>query len=213
MAMSRSRLGELLDSEMPLRLRVFLVAASALLVVAFFLPVWDITLYSNQYPDGLDVLVKAGGFEAGRDGTDLVEINTLNHYIGMRALNPADIPELKWIGVALVAFVLLTARAAVFGRIGNVVDLLVLFTCFGAASLWTFYARLYEYGHTLDPRAAVTVPPFTPPLFGTQQLANFTVESYPAPGTYVMLLFAAALVVIVGLGWRTTRRAPGPAVS
>ncbi len=204
---TRSRLGEILDSEMPVRLRVLLLVASTLLVVAFFLPIWDITLYSNQYPDGLDVLVKAGGFEAGRNGTDLVEINTLNHYIGMRALNPADIPELKWIGVALLAFVLLAARAAVFGRVGNAVDLLVLFACFGAASFWTFYARLYEYGHALDPRAAVKVPTFTPPLFGTQQLANFTVESYPATGTYVMLLFAAAIAAIVVLGWRSSRLA------
>ncbi len=208
----RSRLGEILDAEMPLRLRVLLLVTSILLVVTFFLPIWDITLYSNQYPDGLDVLVKAGGFQAGRDGTDLVEINTLNHYIGMRALDPGDIPELKWIGVALLAFVLLVARAAVFGRVGNVVDLLVLFTCFGAASFWTFYARLYEYGHALDPRAAVKVAPFTPPLFGTQQLANFTVESYPAPGTYVMLLFAAALAAILLLGWRSTRGAGSAAI-
>src|SRR5512138_719341 len=158
--MTRSRLSELLDTEMAWPLRVAVVVASLLLVVALFQPLWDITLYSNQYPDGLDVLVRPGGFEAGRGGTDLTEINTLNHYIGMKALDPADIPELKWIGVALVAFVLLAFRAAVFGRIGNVVDLLVLFGCFGAASFWMFYSRLHQYGHALDSRAAVKVQPF-----------------------------------------------------
>ncbi len=205
--MTRTRLGELLDTEMSWRLRLGVVLAAVLLLVALFQPLWDITLYSNQYPDGLDVLVTAGGFQAGRGGTDLVEINTLNHYIGMKPLDPADIPELKWIGVALVAFVLLALRAAVFGRIGNVVDLFVLFMCFGGASFWMFYARLHQYGHTLDPRAAVKVEPFTPPLFGTQQLANFTVESYPATAAYLLAAFAALLVVAILLSWRTTLKA------
>ncbi len=200
--MRRSRLGELLDEEMSWPLRVFLGAAAILLIVALFLPIWDITLYSNQYPDGLDVLVRPGGFEAGRGGTDLTEINTLNHYIGMKALDPSDIPELKWIGVALVAFVLLAFRAAVFGRIGNVVDLFVLFGCFGGASFWMFYSRLHQYGHALDPRAAVKVQPFTPPLFGTQQLANFTVESYPALATYLLGAFAVVLAAAILLSWR-----------
>ncbi len=203
--MTRSRLSELLDTEMAWPLRVAVVVASLLLVVALFQPLWDITLYSNQYPDGLDVLVHPSGFQAGRDGADLVEINTLNHYIGMKPLDTADIPELKWIGVALFGFVLLAFRAAVFGRIGNVVDLLVLYVCFGGASFWMFYARLYQYGHALDPRAAVKVQPFTPPLFGTTQLANFTVESYPALGTYLLGLFAAALAVAIVLAWRAAR--------
>jgi len=203
--MTRSRLSELLDTEMSWRLRILVVVASVLLVAALFQPLWDITLYSNQYPDGLDVLVRPGGFQAGGGGADLVEINTLNHYIGMKALDPADIPELKWIGVALFGFVLLTFRAAVFGRIGNVVDLFVLFVCFGGASMWMFYARLYQYGHALDPRAAVKVQPFTPPLFGTRQLANFTVESYPGMATYLLGVFAAVLVVAIALAWRATR--------
>ena len=205
--MPRSRLASLLDTEVSWRLRIIVVVASALLLVALFMPLWDITLYSNQYPDGLDVRVNAGGFHAGTGGTDLVEINTLNHYIGMRALDPADIPELKWIGVARAGFVLLAARAAVFGRIGNLVDLLVLFTCFGGASFWMFYARLYEYGHNLDPRAAVKVAPFTPPLFGTRQLANFTVESYPATGTYLLALFGAVLAGAILLAWRSSHTA------
>ncbi len=206
--MRGTRLSELLDTEMSWPVRLGVVVASLLLLAALFQPLWDITLYSNQYPDGLDVLVGAGGFQAGRGGTDLVEINTLNHYIGMKALDPADIPELKWIGVALVAFVLLAFRAAVFGRIGNVADLFVLFMCFGGASFWMFYARLHQYGHNLDPRAAVKVQPFTPPLFGTQQLANFTVESYPAMATYLLAAFGAALVVAILLSLRMTLKAP-----
>ncbi len=203
--MYRTRLGELLDTEMPWRVRALILVSALLLVGVLFTPLWDVTLYSNQYPDGLDVLVNAHGFQAGRDGTDLVEINTLNHYIGMKALDPADIPEMKWIGVALGVFVLLAARVAVFGRIGNLVDLIVLLVCFGGASFWMFYARLYQYGHNLDPRAAVKIPPFTPPIFGTHQLANFTVESYPATGTYILLAAAVLLAAALFLAWRSAR--------
>lgn len=196
-------LHDLLRVRMSWPLRLVLVGAAVLLLGAFFLPIWGITLYSNQYPDGLRVAVHAGHFEAGENGTDLTEINTLNHYIGMRPLNQADIPELKWIGVALGAFAALAVAAAVAGRAVNVALLLATFAAFGGVSFWLFYSRLYEYGHTLDPRAAVTVPPFTPPLFGTAQLANFTVESYPDTGTFLMLAFGAALVVVVALAWRT----------
>ncbi len=190
-------------------LRLLIIASSVFLVIAPFVPIWSVTLYSNQYPEGLNVNVRAGGFDAGDRGNDLTEINTLNHYIGMRPLDPADIPELKWIATAIGIFVALTIAVGLLGRAPGVVGLLVLFGAFGAASFWLFYSRLYQYGHTLDPHAAVKVPPFTPPVFGTAQLANFTVESYPEPGTYAMLAFAAVLVVALFLAWRGARHPVG----
>ena len=195
-------LRQLLRTRMSWRLRLFVVGASVLLIVVMFLPIWGITLYSNQYPDGLFVAVHAGGFEAGEGGTDLTEINTLNHYIGMRPLRQGDIPELKWIGAALVVFAGLAVAFGVIGRTGLVATLVVLFGVFGVASVWRFYSRLYEYGHDLDPRAAVRIPPFTPPLIGTEQLANFTVESYPEIGTWLMLGFAAVLLGVLAAAWR-----------
>lgn len=192
------------------RLRLAVAGASVLLLVVLMTPIWGITLYSNQYPDGLRVTVHAGGFEAGEGGADLTEINTLNHYIGMRPLNQADIPELKWIGTAVVVFALLGLAAALVGRAGGLAALVVLFGAFGIGSMWLFYSRLYEYGHDLDPRAAVKVPPFTPPVIGTQELANFTVESYPEVGTWLMLTFAAVLVGVLVAAWRSRRLAAGP---
>ena len=77
------------------------------------------------------------------------------------------------------------------------VDLLVLFSYFGLFSLWSFYHKLYLYGHQLDPTAAVKVPPFTPPMFGHRTMANFEVYSYPDVGSFLMgavpLLFLAAI--------------------
>ena len=88
---------------------------------------------------------------------------------------------------------------------GLLVDALVLFGWFGLFSLWHFYNRLYTYGHHLDPTAAVKVKPFTPPLFGSQQIANFTVNNYPSTGTYLMLSFTIVLVIAIGLSARGRR--------
>jgi len=74
------------------------------------------------------------------------------------------------------------------------VDLFVLFLYFGLFSLGSFYYRLYQYGHELDPKAPMTIEPFTPAMFGTNQIANFTQTSYPMAGALPMLLFPLLLI-------------------
>jgi copper chaperone NosL len=68
---------------------------------------------------------------------------------------------------------------------------------FGMFSLWSFYSKLYAYGHNLDPGAPVKVAPFTPPMLGSKQLANFTVFNYPALGSYFILL--VLLLLLAGI--------------
>jgi hypothetical protein len=51
------------------------------------------------------------------------------------------------------------------------------------------------------------VAPFTPPLFGHKQLANFEVYSYPAIGSYALAGVALCLVLAFVLAWRERRRA------
>jgi hypothetical protein len=86
------------------------------------------------------------------------------------------------------------------------VDLLVLFIYFGLFSLAAFYYRMYTFGHQLSPEAPIRVPPFTPPVFGHQHIANFDVYSYPGLGTY--LLGAYALVLGVLLVIEARRKTP-----
>jgi copper chaperone NosL len=45
---------------------------------------------------------------------------------------------------------------------------------------------LYRYGHDLDPRAAIKLGPFMPPVIGYQRMANFHVWSYPGLGTWLL---------------------------
>ena len=184
--------------ELPLQLRsrVLVLVAAVLLVPSFLFPLYQMTLYSNQFPDGLVLKIYSYTLEGGQSGTrdDLREINSLNHYIGMRPLLESDFSEFKWLPFGLGAFALLALRAIAFGKMSKLVDLVVLFLYFTLFSLWSFGHRLYQYGHVLDPTAAIKVAPFTPPLSGTQQIANFTVNNYPGPATY---LIAASLVLMI----------------
>lgn len=187
------------DRPLGLGSRVMIFLAALLLLPVFFCPLYTMTLYSNQFPDGLKLDIYAGTLRGGQsaDRDDLKEINSLNHYIGMHPLQEADFTEFQWMPLMLGFFIILSLRAVVIGKMSGLVDTLVLFAWFGLFALWHFYSRLYTYGHNLDPTAAVKVRPFTPPLFGSQQMANFTVYNYPALGTYLMLGFAMLLALAI----------------
>lgn len=200
-----------LDGVLNKPVRIAIAVTSLFLLVSFFLPMWRIEMYATQFPDGLEMAIYPQRLAGGNGGQDLSEINTLNHYIGMRAIQAADFAEMKWIPFALGVFILLAARTAVFGRVGNALDLLVLFSYFSVFSLGAFYYRLYTYGHTLDPLAPIKVAPFTPPLVGHHRLANFDVYSYPGLGSVSFALFGTLLFVVLLTDYRSKRQALGEA--
>jgi copper chaperone NosL len=180
--------------------RLLLIVGAACLVGSFFFPLWKMTLVAPQYRDGLNLYIYSHKLEGGGvDGQDLREINILNHYIGMRPIKEADFVEMQWIPFILGLFILLSLRGVVFGRMGNVVDLLALFTYFGLFSMANFYYRLYTYGTQLDPRAAMTIDPFVPVLIGKNRIANFTQFSYPQVAAYLLLAFAICLILAMFL--------------
>lgn len=178
--------------------RLLLLAGAAALVVSIFVPLWKISLIAPQYAEGLELRIYSHQLVGGNEGQDLFEINNLNHYIGMKPLDAADFVEMKWVPFALGFFVLFTLRAAVFGRMAQLVDLFVLFLYFGLFSMGSFYYRLYSYGHELDPMAPMTIEPFTPVIFGENQIANFTQYSYPQAGAYLLAVFA---ILALLAGW------------
>lgn len=179
--------------------RVLLILAAASLVASLFLPLWQIRLVAPQYQEGLSLHIYAYKLIAGNNGQDLHEINNLNHYIGMKPIEEADFIEMRWVPFALGVFVLLGLRAAAIGIMRGVVDLLVLFLYFTAFSFGSFYYRLYTYGHQLDPRAPMTIEPFTPVLVGRQQIANFEQSSYPDLGTIFLALFPLLIAAAMWL--------------
>lgn len=185
--------------------RLLLLLAAGTLVAAVFLPLWKIHLVAPQYREGLSLHIHSHKLVGGNGGQDLHEINTLNHYIGMKTLSEEDFAEMKWMPFALGVFVLLSLRAAVIGRMASVIDLGVLFLYFTFFSLGNFYYRLYSYGHTLDPKAPMTIEPFTPVMIGSQKIANFVQTSLPQSGG---LLLGAFILLIIAAGWSSRREMP-----
>ena len=164
------------DQHLTLGSHLALLAAVLVLIPALIFPLWKMSFTSNQYPDSLKLTIYTyqleGGKTANRD--DLREINALNHYIGMRPLLESEFTEFVWLPFAIGGLALLTLRAFVIGKMSKLIDVFVLFSYFGIYSFWSFYHRLYTYGHNLHPQASIKVDPFTPPLYGTAQVGNFT---------------------------------------
>lgn len=174
--------------------RLWIIAAAVCITISFLFPLWQIHLVAPQYREGLDLWIYGHKIEAGNEGQDLQEINILNHYIGMQPIHEADFTEMRVIPFALGAFVLLSLRAAVFGTMRHLIDLLMIYVYFCLFSLGAFLYRMYSYGHHLDPRAPINPPPFWPSLFGTKQIANMTETSLPQGASY---LLAGALLCLL----------------
>ncbi len=188
-----------------MRSRFIIILAAAMLIPSFFTPLWKMTLYSNQFPDGLVLNIYTYKLEGGKtpNQDDLKEINSLNHYIGMRPLIDDDFTEFKWIPFVIGGTILLALRVIVLGKMSKLVDLFVMFSYFGVFSLLSFYYKMYIYGHELDPTAAIKVPPFTPPMFGHQTMANFEVYNYPSTGTFFISLMPVLLLLAMWLSRKT----------
>ena len=210
----RQREQTFLDQRTGVAARLVLLAAAALLVTTYFLPLWNLTMFAPQYPDGLRLDIYSHTLVGGNNGQDVKEINVLNHYIGMQDLANESFTEFKWMPFVIGALGLLILRAAVHGTVVALVDVTMLFVYFSGFSLWSFGYKLYRYGHDLAPTAAVQVPPFMPPMFGYRQIANFEVYSYPRAASYAMA--AVVILLLTALIWTwwdrrgAARRAPAP---
>ena len=185
-----------LDTPIRLSVRFALAALIVPLLLSYVTPMWRISMYAPQYPKGLYLDIFSYKLEAGNEGQHLQEINTLNHYIGMKHLDRAEMSDLDWLPFGFGALALLALRVAAIGTTRSLIDLTVvnLYVCSFAFA--RFIYRLYLYGHELAPDAPVKVEPFTPAIFGTKQIANFTTHSYPAIGGGMIFVYAAGVTLL-----------------
>jgi copper chaperone NosL len=209
-----ARRNRFLDQTIDARTRLMVLVAAALLLATYFLPLWNLTMFAPQYPDGLRLDIYSYTLVGGNNGQDITEINVLNHYIGMRDLVNEEFTEFQWMPFVIGALGLLMLRAVVHATVAALVDVTMLFVYFGAFSLWSFGYKLYRYGHDLSPTAAVQVPPFMPPMFGGQQIANFEVYSYPRAASYAMAgTIVLLLAALAWTWWQARRAAPRDAIA
>ncbi len=184
--------------------------AGICLLASLFLPLWHITLDAPQYPEGMGMYIWARSL-TGQNPNDLDIINQLNHYIGMRPIVPEAIPELRIIAPLIGAFGILCLAAAFRPRIWILALLLLGLGGAGALGMYDFWRWEYDYGHNLDPRAAIRIPgmSYQPPLIGTAKLLNFTSTSWPAAGGWLLFAAGGLLALALLLAWRTSRRSRG----
>jgi copper chaperone NosL len=176
--------------------RGLIALASLFIIGMYFQPLWNIRLYAPQYPDGLGMIIWVNKI-TGAKKHDLMNINLLNHYVGMKKIDPNSIPELKILPVIFGFMILLGFATAITGSRKLLYAWVVLIIVIGVASLVDFWWWEYKYGHELNPHAPIKIPgmAYQPPMFGCKHLLNFKACAYPATGTF-LLAIAGTLGVI-----------------
>jgi hypothetical protein len=122
---------------------------------------------------------------SGDEKGTIQNINILNHYVGMKMIEPDSIPELKYFPKVIIGMALL---GILLGFINNNKLWLgwgILLLLLGALGIYDFYLWEYDYGHNLADDAPIKVPgqAYQPPLIGSKMLLNFNAISYPYYGS------------------------------
>jgi copper chaperone NosL len=171
--------------------RTLIGLAAFVLIPLFALPLWNITLQAPQYPEGLGMQIWLDTI-TGLKPNDLNNINNLNHYIGMKRIEPDAIPELRYMPFIIGGLIALAGLAATRGRRWILNAWVGAFMALAVTGLVDFYRWEYDYGHDLDMENAIIKVPgmnYQPPLIGSKQLLNFRATSLPASGA--ILAFVA----------------------
>ncbi|MCX7929233.1 MAG: nitrous oxide reductase accessory protein NosL [Chlorobi bacterium] len=173
--------------------RMSIMVGILLLALAYVLPLWQIELEAPQYPEPIGLYIYVHTI-SGIGEHDLENINILNHYIGMKPIEPDSIPELHAMPFILGGLIVLGVATLIFPRrwtIGIWVGAMVI-SC--AVGLYDFDQWERDYGTNLNPNAPIKIEGmiYKPPLIGTEQLLNITAHSYPSWGGYAIVLAIVA---------------------
>lgn len=182
--------------------KLLLLVAAAGLVIVLFTPIWRIDLDAPQYPEGLSLNIYANGLKGNVD-----IINGLNHYIGMKTLHNEDFVEFKVLPFLIIIFAALFILTALVSRRKLLNALFIAFVAFGIVAVYDFWQWEYNYGHNLNPNAAIVVPgmAYQPPLIGFKQLLNFGAYSFPDIGGWIFIGAGAVLLICVLMEWKKAK--------
>lgn len=160
--------------------RLLMIAAALSLLMLFAFPMWKIILYAPQYPDGVEMHIWINKIGGSTPAT-LQNINILNHYVGMKYIEPDDIPELQYFQYIMMGMIALGLLAAIVNRKGLFLAWTVLLVVLCLVGLYDFYLWEYDYGHNLSDTAPIKIEgaSFQPPLIGRKDILNFIAVSLP----------------------------------
>lgn len=178
--------------------RLLTVAALGLIAATYYSPIWQVWLDAPQYPQdlypaGIRILfhvneVKNGCPEAisteidqGESVDCVVEMNVINHFIGMEPIEKGAQFELAFapyafllVGILLLLFLFYQGRGWWLLALPGILA--------PAIFIIDFSAWLWWFGHHLKPTGAFTVKPFMPTVFGDSKVAQFGTHSFPDYG-------------------------------
>ncbi|WP_336514145.1 nitrous oxide reductase accessory protein NosL [Pollutibacter soli] len=183
--------------------RMIIAVGSLVMSVLFFVPVWSIYLIAPQYPEGLSMQIWLNKLSGQVD-----IINGLNHYIGMKHIREEMFPEFSYLIYILGFFILFGLIISFTGSRKLLITYLVTAMFAGIAALIDFYLWGYDYGHNLDPAAAIKVPglSYQPPLLGHKKLLNFDSYSYPDTGGWIILAVTGIFFITWFFEWRKNKK-------
>jgi copper chaperone NosL len=112
----------------------------------------------------------------------------------MKRIEPDSIAELKIMPFIIIFMILFGLVTGFTGKRFLAYSWIALFVVLAAIGLYDFYMWEYDYGHNLNPNAAIKIPgmAYQPPLIGSKLLLNFNAVSLPDISFYI-------LVAVVGL--------------
>lgn len=184
--------------------RILIVIGSLLMISAYFVPLWQILMWAPQYPEGLEMDIWINTISG-----DVKIISALNHYIGMKHIEVEMFPEFQYM-IYIVGFLIgFGLLAAIINKRFMLWSFTLLLIATGLAALVDFYLWGYDYGHNLDPTAAISIPGMTyqPPLIGTKQLLNFTAFSGPGIGGWFFVVAASIIIGTLVFEIKTNKKA------
>lgn len=182
------------NSKLSMLSKVLVLIASVLLFSSIFFPLWKIDLEAPQYPEGLTLRLFAD-----KIGGDVDIINGLNHYIGMKTLHTENFFEFSIMKYIFIGFAIFGLITFLTNKKKLLYTFFISFVLFVVLAAIDFYRWNYNYGHDLNPDAAIKVPgmAYQPPLIGYKQLLNFGAYSIPDIGGFLMI--GAGLLLLVAV--------------
>lgn len=156
--------------------------------LSYQFPIWIFQFVAPQYPRGLTINIHLNKVTG-----DVVEIDIINHYIGMAKLSEAASLERQYGFIFVILFSIASIMLVVFPKKKWVRWLNLAGLAFPIVFIVTFFGWLYHFGHALDPAAPIHLQPFTPSIIGYGMVGNFKSFAYPGPSFYLIAGASLAL--------------------
>jgi copper chaperone NosL len=188
----------LFSGKLHLLSRLLLLVSAPLLLAGFIFPLWKISLWAPQYPEGLSLSIWINKFTG-----DVQTVNILNHYVGMAKISEESFPELLLFPKIFIALAIFAILTAIIGRKWISTLFAAGIISFALWALVDFYNWEYRFGHELNPDAAIKMEDmvYQPPLLGEKTFLNISASSWPDLAGYaftIAVLISIGVVIIEG---------------